>query len=92
MKQFLSKKSVADFFDTSTSTVGRLVDAGVLPPPHKIGGLERWDVDSLMRSAIGSMSEKANMRQASNDADQAIEDYVNATRKNRQAQARGRHA
>jgi len=90
-KQFLSKKSVADFFDTSLSTVNRLIDSGVLPQPHKIGGLDRWDVDTLMRCAVGAMSSQAGMRVASNDADKATEDYLNAQRARRQAPPRGRH-
>lgn len=90
MRQFLSKKSVADFFDTSPSTISRLIEAGVIPPPHKIGGLDRWDVDTLMKCAVGAMSAQAGTRSAAAAADEAIEEYVNAQRANHQAKARRR--
>ncbi len=87
VRQFLSKKSVAEFFDTSVSTVNRLLETGVLPAPHKIGGLDRWDVDTLMRAAVGAMSTKAGTAAAEREADQAAEEYVSAQRARNQEKA-----
>lgn len=51
MKEFLSEESVAEFFDTSRSTIKRWVEKGVLPEPREIGGMKRWPVDDL-RAAV----------------------------------------
>lgn len=90
-RQFLSKKSVADFFDTSTSTVTRWVETGVLPAPLRIGGLDRWDVDTLMRCAVGAMSAQAGVKTAEAQADQALEVWRNERARDKAA-PRGRHA
>ena len=69
----MSKKSVARFFDTSVSTVTRWVEKGVLPQPIKIGGLERWPVYELMKSAAGAMDKQAGTSQLPTDPDEATE-------------------
>lgn len=55
MRKFLSRQSVAKFFDTSSATIDRWVRQGVIPSPLVIGGVKRWDIDDLMRAARDAM-------------------------------------
>lgn len=89
--EFLSKKSVAEFFDTSISTVGRWVESGVLPPPATIGGLERWPVSVLIKAACNSMDKSARNTTPSQDADEATERAIHAARENSKAASRRRY-
>ncbi|WP_425514352.1 helix-turn-helix transcriptional regulator [Azospirillum soli] len=59
MPEYLSESSVAEFFDTSPSTVRRWVEKGVLPRPIVIGGLKRWHVDELFAAARRCMDAAA---------------------------------
>ncbi len=85
MKQFLSRKSVAEYFDIGVTTVDRWVDAGVIPGPIKIGGAPRWDVDALLRAVTATMNNVSRTRAPGNDADAAVESYLNGQRARRKA-------
>ena len=85
--EFLSKQSVAAFFDTSISTVARWIEKGVLPAPVSIGGMERWPVASLVEAACGAMDKAAKNRPATADVDRAMEEAINEARTHRKAKA-----
>lgn len=86
---FLSEKSVAEFFDTSTATVRRWVMKGVIPQPKNIGGLKRWSMDDLI-DAVASQLDRAAGATA-NDADEAMRRVLNGPREGRPASSRRRH-
>ena len=46
-KQYGDVKKVADRYDCHPSTVWRMVKAGQLPAPVKIGNLTRWELGEL---------------------------------------------
>lgn len=76
--EFLSVESVAEFFDTSTNTVRKLVDKGLLPKPVEIGGLKRWDVHALRASVGRTLDAMASGRAASSaDPDECLGRFGN---------------
>lgn len=69
--KYLSRKSVAEFFDVSPQTVDRMVRRGILPRPKRIGNLRRWDVDDL--KAIPEEAPRPKTRFGlSSDPDEAL--------------------
>jgi predicted DNA-binding transcriptional regulator AlpA len=55
--RFLTRKAVAGRLMVSESTVDRLVDAGRIPQPIRLGsrgGLPRWDVEAIDKALAGS--------------------------------------
>ncbi|MEO1474007.1 MAG: hypothetical protein AAFS03_08705 [Pseudomonadota bacterium] len=48
----------AKLCDLTTEEFRKLVDAGALPPPRKLGGHERWYVPDLHAVATGADVEK----------------------------------
>jgi predicted DNA-binding transcriptional regulator AlpA len=45
---FVSDATLAGLLDTSRSTIHRYVKKGILPPPIKIGGLTRFDLEEAI--------------------------------------------
>lgn len=41
-KEWMTTDDITGLFSCSRSTVWRWVKAGVIPAPHRIGGLNRW--------------------------------------------------
>ena len=39
---FLSRSGLAEYLDVSPDTVSRMVEAGELPRPIKVRGMDRW--------------------------------------------------
>lgn len=103
--EFLSKRSVAAFFDTSVTTVSRWVERGILPKPiiiggtrvieggqeRVVGGAERWPVSSLIQAACGAMDRATQTGASSTDAEEATERAIHAAREGRKAKAGGRN-
>ncbi|WP_081862913.1 helix-turn-helix transcriptional regulator [Azospirillum argentinense] len=89
--EYLSESSVADFFDTSKTTVRRWVEKGVLPKPAVIGGLKRWPVDELRAAARRGLDAATSTPPRSADPDEIVARMVADGRKDRKADARGRH-
>jgi predicted DNA-binding transcriptional regulator AlpA len=50
---FARSSTVARLLDMPTSEFRRLVDAGALPPPVKIGEHERWRVSQIEAILMG---------------------------------------
>lgn len=48
-----SEKTAAKILDMTPGEFRGLVDGGHLPGPRDLGGLERWDVEELVRVASG---------------------------------------
>lgn len=46
--KYVSDATLASVIDSSRSTVWRYVRQGILPPPIKIGGLTRFDLDHTL--------------------------------------------
>ncbi|MCB1381314.1 MAG: hypothetical protein KDK89_23525 [Alphaproteobacteria bacterium] len=59
---FADEKTAADLFCMNRSEFRQLVDAGHLPGPRDLGGLERWDVEQLQKIARGDAMEDGGMR------------------------------
>jgi predicted site-specific integrase-resolvase len=72
--RFLSRKSVAEFFDTSPQTVDRWVRAGVIPEP--IPEMKRWDVQDLIASAKKLLNDAAGV--PSDDPDEVMRRRLDA--------------
>lgn len=91
--EFLSESSVAEFFDTSKSTVKRWVERGVLPPPSVIGGLKRWPVDELRAAARRGLDAASGAPARSADPDEVMERILRdgPRNKDRKAQTRRRN-
>lgn len=89
-REFLSERSVAEFFDTSPSTVRRWIDAGVLPTPSVIGGLKRWHVDDLRRAAGRGLDAAATGTARSDDPDVISARILRHAQKARDQNARKR--
>ncbi|MDF0599908.1 hypothetical protein P1J78_04105 [Psychromarinibacter sp. C21-152] len=58
---FADDKTAAELFCMKRDEFRRLVDAGHLPGPRDLGGLERWDVEELQRIARGDAMEGGGM-------------------------------
>ncbi|MGC9370299.1 MAG: hypothetical protein ACP5DX_12230 [Paracoccaceae bacterium] len=58
---FADDKTAADLFCMKRAEFRRLVEAGHLPGPRNLGGLERWDVEELRRIACGEAMETGGM-------------------------------
>lgn len=54
---FANERTAAQLFDMKTSEFVRLVEEGHLPKPRDIGGIKRWDVLELHRTARGEVAE-----------------------------------
>jgi hypothetical protein len=54
---FASRPTAARLCDMASAEFTRLVDAGHLPGPRLIGGVERWDVEELRRIVTGEAVE-----------------------------------
>jgi len=55
MSDYCSDKTLADRLDCSVTTVRDYAARGVIPKPHRIGGLVRWrwsDVDSAISGDV----------------------------------------
>lgn len=91
--EFLSETSVAEFFDTSRSTVRRWVERGIIPKPTVIGGAKRWAVEELRAAARRSLDAAVAQPARSADPDEVMEEILRNGPKNkdRKAQARRRH-
>ena len=72
MPEFLSEASVAEFFDTSKSTVRRWVEKGVLPNPVTLGGLKRWHIDDLRSAARRGLDAAMSRPVRSTDPDEVV--------------------
>ena len=46
---FLSNNQVQRRYNVSRATIWRWTKNGVMPQPHNIGGLKRWNLDELER-------------------------------------------
>jgi len=44
---FADERTAAQLLDMAPATFRRLVADGVLPPPCRVGEIERWDVEEL---------------------------------------------
>jgi predicted DNA-binding transcriptional regulator AlpA len=53
---FVSDKTLAVMLETSRSSIWRYVKGGILPPPIKIGGLTRFDLEE----AVAAIREQAH--------------------------------
>ncbi len=56
---FAGAGKAAKLLDLTPSDFRRLVSAGVLPPPCRLGEFERWDVEQLKAIASGEAAEAA---------------------------------
>lgn len=52
-----SERTAAKMLDMTATDFRRLVDAGSLPRPHRIGGMERWRVADLEAIVSGKAAE-----------------------------------
>lgn len=84
-RQFLSKRSVAAFFDTSPSTISRWVEAGILGANRWTRPLARGYADARRRWCVEA---QAGSTSTTREADQAAEDFINAQRARHQKKAR----
>ena len=50
IKVFVSTKTLAEIFDTSTSSIWRMVKRGDLPKPIKVNGLTRHNVSLVVKA------------------------------------------
>jgi predicted DNA-binding transcriptional regulator AlpA len=76
---YMTRGDIADLFRTSTTTVRRWVDEGVLPPPQKIGRaptLERWLQDDVMAALRNAVDGRRDRNAGSADPDQIAERYA----------------
>jgi predicted DNA-binding transcriptional regulator AlpA len=48
-----TERTAAQLLDMTKAEFRRLVDAGALPPPVRVGDMERWRVDDLRRMLSG---------------------------------------
>jgi predicted site-specific integrase-resolvase len=48
-KRHCSERKAAEFFDVSERTVRRWAEAGIIPPPIKIGGVRRYREEDLLK-------------------------------------------
>lgn len=56
---FAAEKSAAALLDMKPTELRELVEKGVLPPPRRIGPLERWSVAELESVANGNAARRA---------------------------------
>ena len=92
--KYMSRKSIAEYFDTSETTVRRWIANGTIPPPERIGEnptLERWEKGALLRHMGRKLDQLGGSRAASEDPDEAVERMVHAAREGRSSHARRRH-
>jgi excisionase family DNA binding protein len=47
MIELLKLKQVSQVLQCSPSTVRRMVESGAIPPPLRLGGLQRWRMSDL---------------------------------------------
>lgn len=88
--QFVSRKTLAEMFDTSVTTVRRWEASGVIPRPKTIGSLERWNLAELMRHVGEALDAPSGRGGRSVDPDTAAERAYHAARKDRPSHARRR--
>lgn len=54
---FASDHRAAKLMDLKPADFLRLVESGLLPKPHDIGGFKRWNVEELRRISCGDAAE-----------------------------------
>ena len=86
--EYLSETSVAEFFDTSTTTVRRWVKAGAIPQPIVIGGSKRWHIDGLRSAAGRAIDGSATRGARSADPDEMMHRKMRDVEKARKSASR----
>jgi predicted DNA-binding transcriptional regulator AlpA len=59
MTPYLTRQQVQELVQVSAKTLNKLIVEGVIPPPFKVGGVDRWDATEVAAAVEKTRKEPA---------------------------------